>query len=804
MFRMILNRLLLQNYKQYADLSLDFREGLVGIIGKNGAGKSTIFEAILYCLFGRDESNKALVRSAFADPKATVLLELDFSIGEALYRVRREFRGKALAVGAEFFKNDQQVAKGVADVNKELVKVLHIERDAFKRSVFSGQKELDELTNASKEERRKIVRRMLGLDRLDDIQARVNADIRDLKNRVAGQEQNLLPEADVQALQTEIADCEKEQVTNLAAMEQESRQLKAVEEQYRAEKQKFEEAEQRQVHFHRLSRDLSQLRERLAGLAGQKEGLEQKIRDLCLKQENLDAQRSAFAAYLEEKKSLEALDEAQKKHTNRQGRLTRIGETREEIKTGLATIADLTAQLAGRAGIDAELVEKQQLIRALEAALEAKRRELGEFKQQIGGIEAGIRERSDKLAGLRALGRGGACPTCLQPLLEGYERTLAELEQEINIWQTDRLETLKKEQSAVVEAGTSLKQRQDAVRADVETLSREQTRLTEVARQKTVAEAQQQQLEKRLLADEAILREIGEVQFDEAVYATLRAKLAAMEPRYIEFSKEENYVARELPAARAGLQTTETGIAEVEKNIVAKTAEREAVGYDEAAYQAAKQALTAHHETFKMQSEAVRMLEKGGLELRNRIGQGREKLRADDRIKGQISDQLAEADLLRKLAEMLNQFKTEILEKISPGISREAGDLFSRITKGKYESLRVDENFDFTIADGGIFYPIERFSGGEVDLANFCLRIAITKAITDLSGAGQGIGFLAFDEIFGSQDEERRLEMMLALNYLQEQFRQIYIVSHIESLKDYFPHILEVQFGDAGSSVVWR
>jgi len=52
---MILNNLKLANYKQYAALSLDFREGLVGMSGKNGAGKSTIFEAILYCLFGRDE-----------------------------------------------------------------------------------------------------------------------------------------------------------------------------------------------------------------------------------------------------------------------------------------------------------------------------------------------------------------------------------------------------------------------------------------------------------------------------------------------------------------------------------------------------------------------------------------------------------------------------------------------------------------------------------------------------------------------------------------------------------------------------
>ncbi len=161
---MILNHLHLQNYKQYRHLELEFREGLVGVIGKNGAGKSTIFEAILYCLFGRDDSNKSLVRSSFAtDPKANVALLLAFSIGEIQYQVHREFRGKAMAVGAEFYKNDLLIAKGVSAVNDELVKVLHMERDAFKRSVFSGQKELSELSDTSGEARKRMIRKMLGL-----------------------------------------------------------------------------------------------------------------------------------------------------------------------------------------------------------------------------------------------------------------------------------------------------------------------------------------------------------------------------------------------------------------------------------------------------------------------------------------------------------------------------------------------------------------------------------------------------------------------------------------------------------------
>ncbi len=801
---MILNNLKLAHYKQYAALSLDFREGLVGIIGKNGAGKSTIFEAILYCLFGRDESNKNLVRSSFADPKANVELALEFTIGESLYRVRREFRGKALAVGAELFKNDQLVAKGVSAVNDELVKVLHMERDAFKRSVFSGQKELSELSDTTGEARKRMVRKMLGLDTLDEVQAKISSDIRDLNSRMEGQRQNLLDGEAVQALQTEIAEGEKSLEQNKLAFEKENKNLRAVEEKYRAEKQKFDEEEGRLKRFNTLNGELGQLQERLAGLRSQQENLAKKSQDLRQQKEKIDGERGEFSEYLEEKKQLGELEKDRQRHINRSARSDKIAETYELLKEIQAKIGDYARQLAGKAEVEAALVEKQGLVAKLEEEIKAKLAEHSVVEGKIGGIQAGLSERSEKLKTLRELGREGTCPTCLQPLLDGYERALAELEQEINALQNKQLQALEQEKNAIIEAGQQLRKRQDATRLEVEKLGKEQTRLAEIARLKTAEESQKDLLEKRLVADEAILREIGEVHFDEAIYSNLKEKIAATEPRYLEFSKEENYVARELPTTLAALKNAETAIAEADKNIAAKSVELTKVGYDATRYETAKQALTGFADAYNAQSEAVRNLEKTGIELKNGIAQNQEKLRANERIQSQISDKLAEIELLRKLAEMLGLFKTEILEKVSPGISREASDLFSRITKGKYESIRVDENFDFAIADGGVFYPIERFSGGEIDLANFCLRIAITKAIMDLSGAEQGIGFLAFDEIFGSQDEERRLEMMLALNYLQEQFRQIYIVSHIESLKDYFPNILEVQAGEGGSSAVWR
>jgi len=803
---MILNTLRLANYKQYGHLELEFREGLVGIIGKNGAGKSTIFEAILYCLFGRDEGNKAHVRSAFADPKSTVELQLDFSIGEIGYRVRREFRGKALAVGAEFYKNDVLVAKGVSPVNEELVKVLHMERDAFKRSVFSGQKELSELSDTSGEARKRMVRRMLGLDTLDDIQTRVNADLRDLSSQAAGQRQNLLSEEALENLKLAMDERAKSLEANDLEAKNARQKLQDIQEKYRAAQERFDREEARFKRHSALHNELTQATERRAGLIAQQENLQKKEADLHLQKAALEAARNEFSGYEAAKKSLDALEQERSKHINRTARLTKIKETQELLDASAQKIQTLKAELAGRAATEAELAEKQQIIAQLETAMEAKRAELRSIEQQIGGINSSLRERSEKLGRLRELGSEGSCPTCLQPLLEGYEHALSELENEINLLQTNHLQQLITEKETITAIGRGLKDQQNTVRSEVDKLLQAQARLSEFARQLNAEEAQQKHLESRLTMEETVLREIGEVHFDDAAYQTLKSKLAAQEPRYREFLSQENYIARELPATLQALKSAEAGIAESSEKITTLSAARAEVGYDESGYTLAKQAVSDFAGVFQTQNETLRTLEKAGLELQNEQSKSTEKLRSNERILAQIKDKLEEVELLRRLTEMLGLFKTEILEKVSPGISHEASDLFHRITKGKYEGIRVDENFDFSITDGGVFYPIERFSGGEVDLANFCLRIAITKAIMDLSGssAERRMEFLAFDEIFGSQDEERRLEMMLALNYLQEQFRQIYIVSHIDSLKDYFPHLLEVQFAAEGSTAVWR
>ena len=800
---MLLNTLHLENYKQYRQLDLEFREGLVGIIGKNGAGKSTLFEAILYCLFGRDESNKFLIRSVFAGAKDTVELRLDFTLGEVQYRVRREFRGKAMATNAELFKNDLLIAKGVTAVNEEIVKLLHLERDAFRRSVFSGQKELSQLSDTTGEARKRMVRKMLGLDTLDDIQTAVNTDRKSLEQQIVGQRQNLLTEEEVALIALAI----EEQVAALAIQEvplqEAAARLAATHAEYQRQKQRFEQEEARLQRHNERQAELGRFLTQQEGLATNRETLTTKRLALEQQRQALDAERPTYSAYESELVALRTSELAAQEQQRHEQLRSRIEAQADPLRQSQLRLAELDDARHLLPELVLELEQKQVLLQNLDWSIEEKTREWQGFTNRVSVLTGRIREREEKIKALKTAGPDSDCPTCGRPLLEAYEDVLFDLQTDLRELELHELHHLEQERIAVRAGLNALQDHAGREKEDLVQLLTNQVRLEEQVKLYQREALILRQLEAQIARQTAELEALVVVSFSATQHQALQTTVRQGEAAYRRFKSDEDYLAREWPAMLRELAMTDQRLAETARQIELTRTTLAAEAYDPAAYDQAKQDFTNFDAVLVAQIELVRSLERQKLELETALHRDRERISTNARIQQQISDKLEESDLLRKIGEHLHEFKTEILEKVSPSISREASDLFSRITKGKYESILVDENFDFAIADGGAYYPIERFSGGEIDLANFCLRIAITKAIMELSGSGQRIEFLAFDEVFGSQDEERRHEMMLALNYLQEQFRQIYIVSHIESLRDYFPNILEVRDGGDGSAVGW-
>ena len=92
------------------------------------------------------------------------------------------------------------------------------------------------------------------------------------------------------------------------------------------------------------------------------------------------------------------------------------------------------------------------------------------------------------------------------------------------------------------------------------------------------------------------------------------------------------------------------------------------------------------------------------------------------------------------------------------------------------------------VVEDGIPKPV--ISGGEEDLVNLALRLAISQMVADR--AGQPLSMLVLDEIFGGLDDTRRQGVIDLLRKLGDRFPQVLLVTHIESVKDGADRVLHV------------
>ncbi|HEX6207089.1 MAG TPA: hypothetical protein VF058_01910, partial [Actinomycetota bacterium] len=151
-----------------------------------------------------------------------------------------------------------------------------------------------------------------------------------------------------------------------------------------------------------------------------------------------------------------------------------------------------------------------------------------------------------------------------------------------------------------------------------------------------------------------------------------------------------------------------------------------------------------------------------------------------------------EARYADRVSLLLEGFRGHLYGRIIPELSREAEALFRELTNHEYEDLRIgEEDLSIQIADGGAYFPIERFSGSETDLANLALRVAISTHLSRMSGAD--IGMMVLDEVLASLDHERRDLMVQAMGRLSNRFHQLFVITHAEQVKDQFPASLEVR-----------
>ena len=158
----------------------------------------------------------------------------------------------------------------------------------------------------------------------------------------------------------------------------------------------------------------------------------------------------------------------------------------------------------------------------------------------------------------------------------------------------------------------------------------------------------------------------------------------------------------------------------------------------------------------------------------------------------ELKEKRSERLHLQTLAEALDKLRADLNDRIRPELESIASELLSMMTDGRYNTLEISDDYKAMIRDDGELKPV--ISGGEEDIVNLALRLAISQMIADR--AGQSFSLLVLDEVFGSLDDTRRDNVVNLLQNLKHRFEQIILITHVESIHDALDSCLWVNFDE--------
>ena len=385
-------------------------DGLYLITGDTGAGKTTIFDAICYALYGRpsgENREEWMLRSTYADSDTKTEVRLAFSYRGQTYEVarnpeyaRKKQRGEGMTTekaNAELTLPDGVVVSGKKEVTTVIEELLGVDREQFTQIAMLAQGDFLKLLIAPTSERQEIFRRLFQTERYLNLQKKLSGEAKQLYGNCQDLRKSM--EQYIQGIL-----CEEENVLFLEVEKAKKKELpieKVLEILDELEQEDVEKARKIKENVVQIDEELENVNAKI-GQAEQIEKMQKELQEAGEQIQTLREERELAKQKREQaKKEQEGTEELLRQATEIHLELPKYEKVEELEKI---------IQKAGHSAeqIKSQLLEKGKSIKDLEIELENDRQELqmladtGELREKLRHEIERLNEKIQKIKQIKA------------------------------------------------------------------------------------------------------------------------------------------------------------------------------------------------------------------------------------------------------------------------------------------------------------------------------------------------------------------------------------------------------------------
>ncbi len=452
---MRLRRIEIRNFRSHSNSVIQFNSGINLIIGQNGAGKSSILEAVFAALYlGHPSFPKGYrqVNTRMGSTGMELRLEFEHD-GRVCSILRKEGESHLKIDGKVTAEGESEIARWV----EKNVFSLHVYRNAL----YIRQGEIERIIT-DEETRNKLLRKVLGIEDLEKAEENLKETLREIKRRKTEKKNLILREREIKesiaeyerkmeetmkeiSMLREELNISKKELSEVkekhALMKERKEKLSNLEKKIAENERKYEGLLELTTTYRRqieeLTRELKELKEmhyrlkELEGVAEEYENLKELLKKeeilnrLILKKERLKERRGHLQTEMEKEEELrKELDRLEEEYRRLNKRLKELKKSTEDLRKAEMLIQEKERYLGELRKAN---MTREELLKKLDEIGKAKK-ELEELMEDIMKIKNALSElegREKSLQeNLKRLEGANVCPLCRRPIEEHDEEEI--------------------------------------------------------------------------------------------------------------------------------------------------------------------------------------------------------------------------------------------------------------------------------------------------------------------------------------------------------------------------------------------